>query len=78
MAPLENQRVYSYVGNGAPALIRRALGDQASEEMLRAGARVLPGALRRPRSGLHHALPRREGVARAAVRRGQAHGGADE
>ena len=31
MAPLENQRVYSYVGNGAPLLIRRALGDQASE-----------------------------------------------
>ena len=31
MAPLENERVYSYVGNGAPVLIRRALGDQATE-----------------------------------------------
>jgi phosphoglycolate phosphatase len=31
MAPLENQRVYSYVGNGAPSLIRLALGNQASE-----------------------------------------------
>jgi len=31
MAPLENERVYSYVGNGAPLLIRRAVGDQASE-----------------------------------------------
>ena len=31
MPPLENERVYSYVGNGAPVLIRRALGDQASE-----------------------------------------------
>jgi phosphoglycolate phosphatase len=31
MAPLENERVYSYVGNGAPVLIRRALGEQASE-----------------------------------------------
>jgi len=31
MAPLENERVYSYVGNGAAVLIRRALGDQASE-----------------------------------------------
>ncbi len=26
-----NERVYSYVGNGAPVLIRRALGEQATE-----------------------------------------------
>src|SRR4051794_11024380 len=31
MPPLEHERVYSYVGNGAPVLIRRALGEQASE-----------------------------------------------
>ncbi len=31
MARLDNERVYSYVGNGAPVLIRRALGDQATE-----------------------------------------------
>ena len=31
MSPLEHERVYSYVGNGAPVLIRRALGDQATE-----------------------------------------------
>ena len=31
MGPLENERVYSYVGNGAPSLIRLALGNQASE-----------------------------------------------
>src|SRR5215813_8234337 len=31
MAPLEHERVYSYVGNGAPVLIRRALGEQATE-----------------------------------------------
>ena len=31
MEPLENEQVYSYVGNGAPVLIRRALGDQATE-----------------------------------------------
>jgi phosphoglycolate phosphatase len=31
MPALEHERVYSYVGNGAPVLIRRALGDQASE-----------------------------------------------
>jgi phosphoglycolate phosphatase len=31
MNPLEHERVYSYVGNGAPVLIRRALGAQATE-----------------------------------------------
>lgn len=31
MTPLSHERVYSYVGNGAPVLIRRVLGPQASE-----------------------------------------------
>jgi phosphoglycolate phosphatase len=31
MEALANERVHSYVGNGAPVLIRRALGSQASE-----------------------------------------------
>jgi len=31
MTELEHERVYSYVGNGAPVLIRRALGEQATE-----------------------------------------------
>jgi phosphoglycolate phosphatase len=31
MEPLDNHRVYSYVGNGAPVLVRRAIGDQATE-----------------------------------------------
>jgi phosphoglycolate phosphatase len=31
MTPLDNERVYTYVGNGAPLLIRRALGDGATE-----------------------------------------------
>jgi len=35
MEALENERVYSYVGNGAPVLIRRALGEQATEAELR-------------------------------------------
>jgi len=34
MEPLANERVYSYVGNGAPVLIRRALGEQATEAEL--------------------------------------------
>jgi len=29
--PLTNERVYGYVGNGAPILIRRAMGDQATD-----------------------------------------------
>jgi phosphoglycolate phosphatase len=32
MDPLSNERVYSYVGNGAPVLVRRALGEQATED----------------------------------------------
>ena len=31
MSVLDNERVYSYVGNGAPVLIRRAMGAQATE-----------------------------------------------
>lgn len=34
MAPLDHERVYSYVGNGAPILIRKALGPEASEEQV--------------------------------------------
>jgi len=30
MSPLDNERVYSYVGNGAPVLIKRAMGEQAT------------------------------------------------
>lgn len=32
LEPLENQKIYSYVGNGAPVLVRRALGPAASDE----------------------------------------------
>jgi phosphoglycolate phosphatase len=32
MPPLANDTVASYIGNGAPVLIRRALGEQASED----------------------------------------------
>ena len=37
MTTLENERVYSYVGNGAPVLIRRALGDHATEAEVQEG-----------------------------------------
>ena len=32
LEPLEHKRIYSYVGDGAPMLIKRALGPDASEE----------------------------------------------
>src|SRR5438132_8650744 len=32
LAPIENEVVYSYVGNGAPVLIRKALGPAYSDE----------------------------------------------
>ena len=35
MSALPNQRVYSYVGNGAPLLVRRSLGEQATDEECR-------------------------------------------
>jgi phosphoglycolate phosphatase len=34
MPPLSNQTVYTYVGNGVAVLIKRALGDGASDEIL--------------------------------------------
>src|SRR3954453_18522527 len=37
MEPLTNERGYTYVGNGAPVLIRRALGEQATEAEVQEG-----------------------------------------
>jgi len=36
MPPLEHELIYSYVGNGAPVLVRRALGPEVSEETVNA------------------------------------------
>lgn len=35
--PLSHDMIYSYVGNGAPMLVRRALGEGASDEEVDAG-----------------------------------------
>src|ERR1700756_3905621 len=35
--PLSHETIYSYVGNGAPMLVRRALGESASDEEVDAG-----------------------------------------
>ena len=32
MPPIDNEIIYSYVGNGAPVLMRRAIGPDASDE----------------------------------------------
>ena len=37
MPPLDDERVCSYVGNGAPVLVRRSLGDQATEAQIQEG-----------------------------------------
>jgi len=37
MSLLTNERVYQYVGNGAPVLVRRSLGEEASEAEFRRG-----------------------------------------
>jgi phosphoglycolate phosphatase len=37
MSLLTNERVYEYVGNGAPVLVRRSLGEQATEAEVRKG-----------------------------------------
>lgn len=37
MPPLPLEQVCRYVGNGAPVLVRRSLGDQPSEEQVQAG-----------------------------------------
>ncbi len=34
LPPIENETVYSYVGNGAPILMRRAMGPAASDEQV--------------------------------------------
>ena len=37
MTPLAHETVYSYVGNGAPVLIRRSLGTEASSNLVEEG-----------------------------------------
>jgi phosphoglycolate phosphatase len=37
LPPLEHELIYSYVGNGAPVLIRRALGGDVSDEQIAQG-----------------------------------------
>lgn len=37
LGPIEHDRVYSYVGNGAPVLIRKSLGPEASDEDIERG-----------------------------------------
>ncbi len=47
LAPLSEELVSSYVGNGAPVLMRRALGPEASEADVASRARIFPEVLSR-------------------------------
>ncbi|MGA2196264.1 MAG: HAD-IA family hydrolase [Bryobacteraceae bacterium] len=46
LGPLDNQRVYSYVGNGAPELIRRSLGNAAGDAEISSALRFFMGYYR--------------------------------
>ena len=47
LPPISEELVASYVGNGAPVLMRRALGPSASESRRGASARIFSGVLSR-------------------------------
>ena len=47
MPPLAHDTVFSYVGNGAPTLVRRAIGEQASEDQLQRSLEFFLGYYRR-------------------------------
>lgn len=65
LPPLPDEIVFSYVGNGAPVLIRKALGEQAGEEQLQRSLEFFLGYYRlhmldntRPYPGVVEALDR--------------------
>jgi len=75
LAPISEELVASYVGNGAPVLMRRALGQDASEEDVRRALEFFLAYYRdhmldntRPFPGVREALNRlAEGGARMAI-----------
>ena len=73
MLPIDKQRVYSYVGNGAPVLIRRVLGAAATEAQVQEGLEFFL-ILSRPHARLHRALSRCARIARQPARCGHNHG----
>ena len=46
LGPLDNQRVYSYVGNGAPELIRRSLGNAVGDAEVSSATKFFLGHYR--------------------------------
>ena len=46
MGPLDHELIYSYVGNGAPMLIRRSLGTEAADQQVDQALRVFYGYYR--------------------------------
>ena len=71
--------VASYIGDGAPMLVRRALGDPQDEEFCAERAGVLHGLLSRAQTGQHLRLSRGDGNAAGDSRAQQdADGSADQ
>ena len=58
LSPISDELVASYVGNGAPVLIRRALGPSASEADVRARARIFSRLLSRAHARSYASLSR--------------------
>lgn len=73
-APLSEEEIAGYIGQGAPVLIRRALGEKAEEEECRRGLEFFLGYYEthkmdhtRPYPGVREALERLEGCPMAVL-----------
>ena len=78
LAPISEELVSSYVGNGAPVLMRRALGPEASEADVARALEYFLGLLSRAHARQHPALSRRAGGAGSDARRRTQDGGAHQ
>ncbi|HKD07276.1 MAG TPA: HAD-IA family hydrolase [Bryobacteraceae bacterium] len=68
--PLAHELVFSYVGNGAPVLIRRAMGPEASDEEVKAALEFFPRLLPQARRRSYGTLPGSGRIDRASARAG--------
>ena len=69
LEPISEELVSSYVGNGAPVLMRRALGPEASEADVARALEYFLKLLSRAHARQHAALSGRAGSAGSAARR---------
>ena len=78
LAPISEELVSSYVGNGAPVLMRRALGPEASEADVARALEYFPELLPRAHARQHASVSGRAGGAGPVAGRGAKHGGAHQ